>query len=1211
MPPYDDERLAIAEQVRQELAIENELTRPQARAYVRCLQKTWQVPEIVWSAADSERQLADARRLIHAGEIFTSIQGPESKGGIDCFRRAGEILEWLSRAPDDVTRIVPVEILAAASYQLGALPAMASGLLDQLDSDIPGVALYCAFLRADFDATLEVSLAFWRRHPNLTSRSAGTLLATAEDDSDEPDRVAWYFAVELVRCLGLISDCLRRGDVPRLTKGIAKLTALDEMALRSFSHDVSLVVYLLRMVAERFDKASIYRPLRQLLELDPRQLPKINDYGRNQFSRGRGILWTSQLHGLNRLIGNGSFALCTPTGSGKTLVANIALIKELLLKSKEGLSGLALYIVPSRALASEVETKLTAEIGNDIIVTGLYGGTDWGVTDYWLNSDQPSVLIATVEKAEALMRYLAPLLMAKLRLLIIDEAHQVVPDTGRMADQSFSDHSSRSLRLEQLVSRIIKSNPEVERIALTAVAGGAATPVARWIEGRVDASPVGVNYRSTRQVIGTLQTAPNAQNWAILDLMNGRPLYIRGQEDPVYLPLRIDPMPQSPAGVRNSLNHFNCVSTFWTALHLAAEDQRILISVAQAPERTMGWFKEALELPTWANVPAFDMPTGSLLARFRETEAACLDYCGPDSYELFLLRRGIATNHGQMPQRLRRLMVEMIERRICPITVATATLTEGVNLPFDLIFLTSLKRTSWDEDEDERLVEPISTSEFRNLAGRAGRPGASKGIEGLVLISIPTTISTTAPSQRRVQRRQLAALNDDYDTLRTAMLLEEADGLAVESPLARLLTLLRNQVGASLGITPANFLGWLEQTAPAAVSADVGSGQGHALARIADGLDELDGVILSAIEEVSRIEDRVLTSAQVEALLESLWSKTFTAVAAAQEAWLNQAFVRRGRLVFEDLYPDPDERKRLYQYGFTPCVGRRFETVAPLILQILRESDVYGAADSVARVDFFARIVELLRNDRGFGFRARNTVGGQLLFENWANVLNWWLQIPGAPSPEPADLRAWQRFVSDNIEFKLGVAIGAAVAGAWNDGADDAFTVPSLADWRETTGLPWFGFWARELLRWGTHDPFVAFCLAQGLSPTREAAGVLRAEFDTWLFAQNAEAGPEELIDPQLFIRWQEERQRQARTVRREEASEQASLTGTDGRHKQYDVLPVVEDKAIKWIDTAGFELAISPRNAASPSDFNCRSDYLLMAAEEVKVQRTFRGRLS
>ena len=69
-------------------------------------------------------------------------------------------------------------------------------------------------------------------------------------------------------------------------------------------------------------------------------------------------------------------------------------------------------------------------------------------------------------------------------------------------------------------------------------------------------------------------------------------------------------------------------------------------------------------------------------------------------------------------------------------------------------------------------------------------------------------------------------------------------------------------------------------------------------------------------------------------------------------------------------------------------------------------------------------------------------------------------------------------------------------AQAWSTGAGDAFAVPSLAEWKATTGLPWFGFWARELLRWGTHDPFVAFALSQNLAQTREAAVGRREEFD-------------------------------------------------------------------------------------------------------------------
>jgi Lhr-like helicase len=314
--------------------------------------------------------------------------------------------------------------------------------------------------------------------------------------------------------------------------------------------DAWLLVSLLRATTDRYVAANIYPRVMRLAEPSPASASRLRAFAREQFARGRGILWTSQIHGLDRLITDSSFALCTPTGSGKTLIATLALVKELLIARSERVAPLALYLVPSRALASEVEAKLTGELGQtgDLIVTGLYGGADWGITDYWLKAEQPAVLVATVEKADALMRYLGPMLLARLRLLIVDEAHQVVTETDDQARVSFAEHSSRSMRLEAFVSRVLALKPGVIRIALTAVAGGAAGPVARWVEGRADAEPVGTRYRSTRQIIGVLQAIPGQPGRIVLDLMNGRALYVRGrQEDAVYLPLRIPPMPRLPA----------------------------------------------------------------------------------------------------------------------------------------------------------------------------------------------------------------------------------------------------------------------------------------------------------------------------------------------------------------------------------------------------------------------------------------------------------------------------------------------------------------------------------------------------------------------------------------------------------------------------------------------------------------------------------------
>src|SRR3546814_13932788 len=113
------------------------------------------------------------------------------------------------------------------------------------------------------------------------------------------------------------------------------------------------------------------------------------------------------------------------------------------------------------------------------------------------------------------------------------------------------------------------------------------------------------DLRSTRQVIGVLETAHGAQGRILLDIMNGRTLYVRGQEQLVYLPLRMPAMPNIPARTRSSPNRYNCLSVLWTELQTVEEDKRIMQSVTQEPTQTMLWVKEALLLQARAQEPQF------------------------------------------------------------------------------------------------------------------------------------------------------------------------------------------------------------------------------------------------------------------------------------------------------------------------------------------------------------------------------------------------------------------------------------------------------------------------------------------------------------------------------------------------------------------------------------------------------------------------------
>ncbi|EMS7719730.1 DEAD/DEAH box helicase [Vibrio cholerae] len=1169
MPNLNEQRLNIAKSVSDRLAQEGSLTPFQARAFVRCLQTSWEVDVIQWREDESSKLLSHAYNLIHVAEIYREIEGYESQGAFLAYKRAAEQLEWLARSGDELHVNVPISLLAGAAYQLGGLPAMSSGLLKQVDSEGAGWKLCAQFLQGDFDGVIGSAVTFWHASQKLTEKDTTLNLLQEKED----DAFSWYIAVELVRILGLISYSLRVNDKVRLKTGMDKLNSMHRMGNRVLGSDVSLFISMLSDVALNFSNASIYQPIERLLEIEPAKGDTLYRLARGQFQQGRGILWTSQISGIERLIDKSSFALCTPTGSGKTLVANLALVKELLLvNSGSQIGPLAMYLVPSRALAGEVERKLTREMGHEFVITGLYGGNDWGITDYWLEAEKPTVLIATVEKAEALMRYLGPLILSRLKLLILDEAHQVVPDDPKYSVKKFSQHEERSLKLESFVSRILAQSPNIARIALTAVAGGAATPVARWIESNHDAQPVGLNYRSTRQVIGVFETRAGSTPKINIDLMNDVPLSITGRNSAPYLNLKIDPMPQLPAAMRNSLNRYNQLETFWASMHFRQSGRRVLISLTQSPQQTMKWFCEVLMLEKWVNLAAFTLPEKATYRKYYdEALATCIDYCGLNSYETKLLKIGVATSHGQMPQRLRLLMTNLIEKGICAITVATATLTEGVNLPFDIIFLPQLKRRSFDPDIEEAIVFPLSTSEFRNLSGRAGRPGSAKSMEGVTLIAIPQVPSTTAPGLKANQQKQARNHQSEYLDLKER-LIEDTTIANVESPMSLLVNAIYEKaLEYGLISDKKDLLSWLETCSPGDISDSAAMGDLSPTSMLADCLDELDGVLLSSVVELNALTD--VEAKDIEGYLKSIWKNTFSSYAAVQEEWMERAFIKRGQAVVVTLYPDEKERKRLYQYGYTPFMGRRFEAIFESIKAVLNSADNYGVLPADERFNLFSELASLISDERGFGFSAGQSILAQNVLDNWQGVLSWWLNTPGAIAPIADDLREWLRFVTDNLEFRLGVVVGACVARAWSDGVEGELLVPSLEEWKEKTGLPWFGFWVRELLRWGTSEPFVAFSLAQGIAKTRSSALDKKTEFDEWLKNELDEIEPDDWIDPQQFLKWQKSLPKDEK-VNLKALKFPATITGSNGTKQEYSVLPVYENGVVVWLDPAGYELA-------------------------------------
>jgi len=78
-----------------------------------------------------------------------------------------------------------------------------------------------------------------------------------------------------------------------------------------------------------------------------------------------------------------------------------------------------------------------------------------------------------------------------------------------------------------------------------------------------------------------------------------------------------------------------------------------------------------------------------------------------------LMRRGIVIHHGSVPLDVRFIIEDFVKKGYGKLCFATSTLSQGVNMPFDIVWLDHMRIMG--DNENERALS------FKNLIGRAGR----------------------------------------------------------------------------------------------------------------------------------------------------------------------------------------------------------------------------------------------------------------------------------------------------------------------------------------------------------------------------------------------------------------------------------------------------------------------------------------------------------
>jgi helicase len=359
--------------------------------------------------------------------------------------------------------------------------------------------------------------------------------------------------------------------------------------------------------------------------------------------RGYKELYPPQTEAVERgLLEGKNMLLAMPTASGKTLLAELAMLKAALKGER------CLYIVPLRALASEkFESfrrfrKLGVEIG---ISTG-----DFDKKDERLGRNQ--IIIATSEKADSLMRNGASW-VRDLAVLVVDEIHLL-------------NEPSRGPTLEMTMTKLIRLNPHMQVIGLSAtVANGA--EIADWLKAELVAS----DWRPIKLREGVICRGK-------LVFPDGDAILQGGKDE--ALSLVKDTLSQSAQILVFENSRRNAESM---AVKLAGE-----LSL-QGPEQ------KAL--------------SEKVLATGESETCRRLASC---------VSRGVAFHHAGLLPEQRSLVEQGFRDNKIRVIASTPTLAAGLNLPARRVLIKSYKRYEYGSG-----MVPIPVIEYRQMAGRAGRPG--------------------------------------------------------------------------------------------------------------------------------------------------------------------------------------------------------------------------------------------------------------------------------------------------------------------------------------------------------------------------------------------------------------------------------------------------------------------------------------------------------
>jgi helicase len=395
-------------------------------------------------------------------------------------------------------------------------------------------------------------------------------------------------------------------------------------------------------------------------------------------------LWKSQIEALeNGAFDDRNFLMVSSAGSGKTHVAELILFKSIMDTGQT-----AVYLAPYNALVEQKTNDFKELFEHENL--GL--NVSKSVLDENDNFDllkESSILVMTYEKFDYLLRNY-PELISSFGCVVIDEFHMI-------------GESQRGPPIEIIVSLLLIKYPSIKIVGLSAVIPNAGE-IASWIdasycdmgdwrrnplyEGVFNKVASKVDLYENKKVVCSYEIkrlCDDSECNIIIDFLNKSISDNDIKQQLIFVSSR-----KKCTTLASKL--YGCLEKRGIVRDQIIESQ-VLDELSDKTSR----------------VESSDTHLVKELKKY--------------------LSHGVAFHHAALSTDIRRIIEEGFESRKILILVSTTTLAAGINLPAKRVVVT----------EPKIATNPMKISQYKNIAGRAGRPKyTSEAGECVILANNPT-----------------------------------------------------------------------------------------------------------------------------------------------------------------------------------------------------------------------------------------------------------------------------------------------------------------------------------------------------------------------------------------------------------------------------------------------------------------------------------------